>query len=65
MIKKLYTILVSVIILGAIAASLKSYFSLPIVGINSDGKCAYIETEGVRDYTCGNMPNKYLSEYVQ
>lgn len=65
MIKRLYTVLICVIILGAITASLKSYFSLPIVGINSDGKCAYIEREGVRDYTCGNIPNKYISEYVQ
>jgi len=65
MIKRLYIVLVSIIILGAITASLKSYFSLPIVAINSEGKCAYIETEGVRDYTCGNIPNKYLSEYVQ
>ena len=65
MIKKLYVVLVSIIILGAITASLTSYFSLPIVGINSEGKCAYIEREGVRDYTCGNIPKKYIMERVQ
>ena len=49
----------------ALYTSLVGYIDLPIVGINQDGKCAYIETQGVRDYTCDIIPNKYIMERVQ
>ncbi len=61
----LYLATITGVMIYALYSSLTAYFDLPVVGINSDGKCAYIETGGVRDYTCGNMPNKYISEYVQ
>ena len=49
----------------ALYSSLSGYLDLPIVGVNQAGKCAYIETYGVKDYTCGTMPTKYIMERVQ
>lgn len=63
--KYLYLVTVTGVVLYALYSSLANYFDLPIVGVNQDGQCVYIETEGVRDYTCGNIPNKYIKERVQ
>ena len=65
MLKTIYISIVTTLAIGAILWALVDYFTLPVVGINSDGKCAYIETEGVRDYTCSNIPNKYITEHVK
>jgi hypothetical protein len=61
----LYLVTITGVVLYALYSSLVGYIELPIVGINQEGKCAYIETYGVRDYTCDIMPNKYLKEYVK
>ena len=63
--KTIYISIVTTLAIGALLWALVDYFTLPVVGINSEGKCAYIETEGVRDYSCGNMPSKYIMERVQ
>jgi hypothetical protein len=65
MLKTIYTSIVTTLAIGALLWSLVDYFTLPVVGINSEGKCAYIETYGVKDYTCGTMPTKYIMERVQ
>ena len=63
--KYLYLTAITGVMIYALYTSLVGYIDLPIVGINQDGKCAYIETHGVRDYTCGTMPTKYIIERVQ
>jgi hypothetical protein len=65
MIKKLYISIVTTLAIGALLWALVDYFTLPVVGINSEGKCAYIETQGVRDYNCDMLPSKYIKENVQ
>jgi hypothetical protein len=66
MIKKIYLTLILIAGTIVLYASVWSYFTLPIVGINSDGECAYIiNSEGVKDSTCANIPNKYITEFVQ
>lgn len=61
----LYLLTVTGVMIYALYSSLTGYLDLPIVGINQDGKCAYIETQGVRDYNCDMMPSKYIMERVQ
>jgi hypothetical protein len=61
----LYLATVTGVMIYALYSSLTGYLNLPIVGINQDGKCAYIETQGVRDYNCDMIPNKYIMERVQ
>ena len=63
--KYLYLTTIAGVMVYALYSSLAGYLDLPIVGINSEGECAYIETHGVKDYTCGTMPTKYIMEYVQ
>ena len=63
--KHLYLVTITSVMVYALYSSLTGYLDLPIVGINQAGECAYIETSGVRDYTCGTMPTKYIMEYVQ
>lgn len=65
MIKKIYISIITTLAIGAILWALVDYFTLPVVAFNQAGECAYIETEGVRDYTCGNIPNKYIMERVR
>jgi len=65
MIKKIYISIITTLAIGAILWALVDYFTLPVVAFNQAGECAYIETEGVRDYTCGNMPSKYIKEQVK
>ena len=61
----LYLATITGVMIYALHTSLSGYLDLPIVGINQAGKCAYIETHGVRDYTCDIIPNKYIMERVQ
>ena len=61
----LYLVTVTGVLIYALYSSLTGYLDLPIVGINQAGECAYIETYGVRDYTCDMMPNKYIMERVK
>jgi len=61
----LYLTAITGVMIYALYTSLTGYFNLPIVGINQEGECAYIETDGVRDYACGNIPKKYIVEHVQ
>ena len=61
----LYLTTITGVVLYALYSSLVGYIDLPIVGINQAGKCAYIETYGVKDYTCDMMPNKYIMEHVK
>ena len=61
----LYLTTITGVVLYALYSSLSGYIELPIVGINQAGECAYIETYGVRDYTCDIMPNKYIMERVK
>jgi len=61
----LYLSTVTCVMLYALYSSLTGYLALPIVGINQAGECAYIETHGVRDYTCDMMPSKYIMENVK
>ena len=61
----LYLTTITGVVLYALYSSLVGYIELPIVGVNQAGECAYIETYGVRDYTCDMIPNKYIMEYVQ
>ena len=63
--KYLYLTTIAGVMVYALYSSLAGYLDLPIVGINSEGECAYIETYGVRDYTCDMIPNKYIMERVQ
>jgi len=66
MLKKIYLTLILIVATIVLYASVWSYFTLPIVGINSDGECAYIiDSKGVKDSTCANIPNKYTTEFVQ
>jgi len=61
----LYLVTITGVVLYALYSSLIGYIELPIVGVTQAGKCAYIETYGVRDYTCDMIPNKYIMEYVK
>ena len=61
----LYLVTITGVVLYALYSSLSGYIELPIVGINQAGECAYIETHGVRDYTCDMIPNKYIMEHVK
>lgn len=61
----LYLTTITGVVLYALYSSLSGYIELPIVGINQAGECAYIETYGVRDYTCDIIPNKYIMEHVK
>ena len=63
--KYLYLTTIAGVMIYALYSSLVGYIELPIVGINQEGKCAYIETYGVKDYTCDMIPNKYIMEYVK
>jgi len=63
--KYLYLTTITGVVLYALYSSLANYLDLPIVGINQEGVCAYIETQGVRDYTCEIIPNKYIKENVK
>jgi hypothetical protein len=63
--KYLYLATVASVMMYALYSSLTAYLDLPIVGINQAGKCAYIETHGVRNYNCDIIPNKYIMERVQ
>ena len=65
MLKTIYISIVTTLAIGALLWALVDYFTLPVVGINSEGKCAYIETQGVKDYNCDMIPNKYIMERVQ
>ena len=61
----LYLTTITGIVLYALYSSLVGYIELPIVGVNQAGECAYIETHGVKDYTCDMIPNKYIMEHVK
>jgi hypothetical protein len=63
--KYLYLVTVTSVALYVLYSSLTGYLDLPVVGINQAGECAYIETDGVRDYSCDMIPNKYIMERVQ
>ncbi len=63
--KYLYLVTITGVMLYALYSSLIGYIDLPIVGVNQVGECAYIETQGVRDYTCDMIPNKYIMEHVK
>ena len=63
--KYLYLTTITGVVLYALYSSLAAYLDLPVVGINQEGECAYIETQGVRDYTCEIIPNKYIKENVK
>jgi len=65
MLKTIYISIVTTLAIGSLLWALVDYFTLPVVAFNQAGECAYIETDGVIDYTCGNIPNKYISEHVQ
>ena len=65
MIKTIYISIVTTLTISALLWALVDYFTLPVVAFNQAGDCAYIETDGVRDYTCGNMPSKYIMERVK
>jgi len=65
MIKKIYISIITALAIGALLWSLVEYFTLPVVAFNQAGECAYIETEGVRDYSCDTMPSKYIMERVR
>ena len=61
----LYLTTITGVVLYALYSSLIGYIELPIVGVNQAGECAYIETYGVKDYTCDIIPNKYIMERVR
>ena len=61
----LYLVTITGVVLYALYSSLAGYLDLPIVGVTQAGECAYIETYGVKDYTCDMMPNKYIMEHVK
>ena len=63
--KYLYLTTITGVVLYVLYSSLAAYLDLPVVGINQEGECAYIETEGVRDYSCDTMPSKYIMERVR
>ena len=63
--KYLYLTTITGVVLYALYSSLAAYLDLPVVGINQEGECAYIETQGVRDYSCDTMPSKYVKEIVR
>ena len=65
MLKTIYISIVTTLAIGSLLWSLVDYFTLPVVAFNQAGECAYIETEGVRDYTCEIIPNKYIKENVK
>lgn len=45
-------------------SGLYDYLSLPVVGIDQDGQCKYLITHGVKQ-DCGDLPEKYIREYVK
>jgi len=61
----LYLSAVTCVMIYALYSSLTGYLDLPIVAFNQAGECAYIETQGDRDYTCDMIPSKYIMESVQ
>ena len=61
----LYLATVTGVMIYALYSSLTGYLDLPIVGINQAGECAYIETQGVRDYTCDIIPMRHTYEFVK
>jgi len=63
--KYLYLTTITGVVLYVLYSSLAAYLDLPVVGINQEGECAYIETQGVRDYSCDTMPSKYTKEYAK
>ncbi len=63
--KYLYLVTITGVMLYALYSSLIGYIELPIVGVTQAGECAYIETYGVKDYTCDIIPNKYIMERVR
>ena len=65
MIKTIYISIVTTLTIGALLWALVDYFTLPVVAFNQAGECAYIETDGVRDYSCDMMPKKYIMERVK
>jgi len=64
-VKQLYLVTITSAVLYVLYSSLAAYLDLPVVGINQEGECAYIETQGVRDYSCDTMPSKYVKEIVR
>ena len=65
MIKTIYISIITTLAIGSLLWALVDYFTLPVVAFNQAGECAYIVTDGVKDYTCGTMPTKYIMERVQ
>ncbi len=63
--KYIYLATITSVMIYALYSSLTGYLDLPIVGITQAGECAYIETHGVKDYTCDMMPTKYIMENVK
>jgi len=63
--KTLFVLLTaSLALVGLLASSIYNYLALPIVAIDSAGRCAYIENEG-RRINCESMPKKYIKIYVK
>ena len=65
MLKTIYISIVTTLTIGALLWALVDYFALPVVAFNQHGECAYIETDGVRDYSCDMMHKKYIMERVK
>jgi len=65
MIKTIYISIITTLAIGSLLWALVDYFTLPVVAFNQAGECAYIVTDGVTDYSCDMIPNKYIMERVQ
>jgi len=64
MLKKVYTAIITSLVIGALLWALMDYFTLPVVAFNQAGQCVYIDTEQGRQ-ACDSIPNKYIMERVQ
>ena len=64
MLKKVYTAIITSLVIGALLWALMDYFTLPVVAFNQHGQCVYIDTEHGRK-ACDIIPNKYIKEQVK
>ena len=60
MIKTIYISIITTLAIGSLLWALVDYFTLPVVAFNQACECAYIVTDGVTDYSCDMIPNKYI-----
>ena len=55
--------LLTISMLGLIGFALVDYVNLPVVQINTEGKC--VQVLFTDEFGCGFLPDKYIVEHVQ